>query len=125
MKKIQNTKTALALAVLLGMTVSLGSNLLFAMSWPMIQTIGVIYTSVGYFYFSSETSISDVDISFDNRIDQLGYAIGSFGVVISPVAVVRYNTGTDSSLLFLIWFVGLVSYFHLASAKSCHNSDSA
>jgi len=49
-----------------------------------------VYAGTSYFYFAFDVSLLGEAVRFDDRVDRVGYAIGLFGLSVSPLAFARY-----------------------------------
>lgn len=78
--------------------------------------IAAIYTGAVYFYLEHNLSLLSSAIQFDDSMDQLGYAIGIFGICISPMAVSQYyiNNG-GKTLPLIILFIGVIAFLQFIS----------
>jgi len=112
-----NTDKAYSLAVLCGLSAGGIVYGFLLPDWFFALGVGTVYTGIGYFYFAYDIPLLGEHISFTEKPDKLGHAIGLFGVSISPLAVVEYaEFRTPETAGILVWTTGLIAYLLFVSA---------
>jgi hypothetical protein len=86
---------------------------LFVPDWYVALATGAVYAGVGYFYAAFDASLLDRAVRFDDRADRLGYAVGLFGLGVSPLAFAHHYGATPLPLAVL--FAGTVAFLLLVS----------
>ena len=110
------------LAVLCGLLVSLGIYWVLAPNWYVALATAAIYTGTGYFYFAFDISLLGEEIKFDDRTDRLGYAIGLFGLSVSPVALaLHYGQQDEAMLPLVVSFMGVIAFLVFISKAQQQN----
>lgn len=106
----------LPLAVLCGLLVGLGIYWFLSPDWFVAAGTAAVYAGAGYFYFAFDISLLGRARQFDDRIDRFGYAIGLFGLCVSPIAFAQYygQQGT-TTLPFVILFMGVIAFLLFSS----------
>lgn len=106
----------LPLAVLCGLLVGLGMYWFLVPDWHIALGTAAVYAGAGYFYCAFDTSLLNSAVQFDDRMDRLGYAIGLFGLSVSPIAfALYYGQQDDTTLPFVILFLGVIAFLLLVS----------
>lgn len=101
----------LPLAILSGLLVGLGIYWLLFPDWFVAAGTAAVYAGAGYFYFAFDISLLGSTIQFDDRIDKFGYAIGLFGLCVSPMAFAQYYGQQGATTLpFVILFMGVIAF---------------
>jgi len=101
----------LPLAVLCGLLVGLGIYWFLVPDWFVAAGTATVYAGAGYFYFAFDVSLLDKSVQFDDRMDKLGYAIGLFGLCVSPMAFAQYYGQQGATTLpFVILFIGVIAF---------------
>ncbi|MFC7209076.1 hypothetical protein ACFQL3_00810 [Natronoarchaeum sp. GCM10025321] len=101
----------LPLAVLCGLVMGLGIYWFLSPDWFVAGGTAAVHAGAGYFYFAFDISLLGSSIQFDDRIDRLGYAIGLFGLCVSPMAFAQYYGQQGATTLpFVILFVGVIAF---------------
>lgn len=104
---------ALPIAVCCALAAGLGTYWLFVPDWYVALATGAVYAGVGYFYAAFDVSPLDRAVRFDDRADRLGYAVGLFGLSVSPLAFAHYYGATPLPLAVL--FAGTIAFLLLVS----------
>ncbi|MDZ7745136.1 MAG: hypothetical protein U5K28_00890 [Halobacteriales archaeon] len=107
---------ALPVAGVVGMAVGVASHQWLVGSWYVAISLAAIYVGAAYFPLAFDIQLLGEAFRFEERLDRLGYAVGLFGVCVSPIAFgLQYAPGTDTvRLSFVVWTVGLVAFFQFA-----------
>lgn len=104
------------LAVLCGLTIGVGMYWLLVPDWHVALGIATVYAGAGYFYFEFDISLFAASIQFDDRVDKLGYAVGLFGLCVSPMAFAdHYGQSDPIALAFVIWVMGVIAFLFFVS----------
>lgn len=112
----------LPLAVLCGLLVGLGMYWFLASHWYVALGTAAVYAGAGYFYFAFDVSLLGSAVQFSDRMDRLGYAIGVFGLSISPLAFAHYYGQQDDAMLpFVVLFMGVIAFLFLVSKAQQQN----
>ncbi|GAA0666053.1 hypothetical protein ACFQDG_02315 [Natronoarchaeum mannanilyticum] len=112
----------LPLAVLCGLLVGLGTYWFLSTNWFIGAGIAAVYAGAGYFYFAYDISLLGSATQFDNPIDKLGYAIGLFGLCVSPMALAQYyGQQGDTTLPFVVLFMGTIAFLLFISEAQRQN----
>lgn len=99
------------LAVLCGLLVGFGTYWFFVPDRYVALATAAVYTGTGYFYFAFDLSLLDESIRFDDRTDRLGYAIGLFGLSVSPLALaLHYGPRNETTLPLVVLFIGVIAF---------------
>lgn len=88
--------------------------------WQPALSAATIYAGAAYFYLDYDLSLFDRRIEFSDRSDKLGYAIGLFGLIVSPVALGEYVGLSDSTFPgLLVWVLGTITFlvFSMTAAQ--------
>lgn len=110
------------LAVLCGLLVGLGMHWFLVSDWFVAVGTATVYTGAGYFYFAFDVSLLDRAARFDDRMDRFGYAIGLFGLSVSPLAFAQYYRQQDATTLpFVILFLGVIAFLLFVSKAQQRN----
>lgn len=114
---------SLPAAALLGVSVGLGAYWLLVQNWFVAAGISAVYTGAAYFYLAFDLSLLGRATQFDDRTHKVGYAIGLFGVSISPIAFSQsLGPGNESGLALVVVLFGVIAFLDLAS-KARHQVD--
>jgi len=102
---------SLPLALLCGLVVGVSMYWFLSPDWFVAAGTAAIYAGAAYFYLAFEMSLFDSAIRFENRVDRIGYAIGLFGLCVSPIAFAQhYGQQATTTLPFVILFVGVIAF---------------
>ncbi len=71
-----------------------------------------VYAGAAYFYLAYDLSLGATAVEFDDRTDKLGYAVGLFGVSVSPLALAGQYGG--DRVVFVVWITGVVAFLLFA-----------
>lgn len=114
---------ALPAAALFGVSVGLGAYWLLVQNWFVVAGISAVYAGATYFYLAFDVALLGQATRFDDRTHRVGYAIGVFGVSISPIAFAQYyGPGNESGLPLVVVLFGVIAFLELAS-KARHQAD--
>lgn len=114
----------LPLAILCGLLVGLGMYWFLVPHWYVALGTAAVYTGAGYFYFAFDVSLLGRAVRFDDRIDRLGWAIGIFGLSVSPLAFANYYGQQDDAIFsFVILCMGMIAFLLLVSKAQQQNED--
>lgn len=110
----------LPLAVVCGLLVGIGMYWVLVPDWFIAAGTAAVYAGAGYFYFAFDTSGSAT--RFDDRVNRLGYAIGLFGLSVSPVAFAQYyGQQSVTTLPIVIIFIGVIAFVLFSSNAQQQN----
>ncbi|MFB6156428.1 MAG: hypothetical protein ABEJ34_01120 [Haloferacaceae archaeon] len=104
---------ALPVAACCALVAGLGTYWLVVPDWYVALGTGAVYAGVGYFYAGFDVSLRDRSVRFDDRTDRLGYAVGLFGLGVSPLAFAHHYEVTP--LPFVVLSAGTVAFLLLVS----------
>lgn len=81
-------------------------------SWvPAALGAGAVYAGAAYFYLAFDGSLLSAAPRFDDRGDRLGYAVGLFGLSVTPTLFAHEAGGGDATVFgFAIAFFGAVAF---------------
>lgn len=106
----------LPIAVFCGLLVGLGLYWVVVPDWRVALATTAVYAGAGYFYLAFEGSLLDDGIQFEDRADKLGYAIGLFGLSVSPIALTLDSGPRDeATVTVIVLFVGVIAFLLLVS----------
>ena len=106
-----NMNRDLPLAIVCGLLVGFGMYWFLVPDWFIAAGTAAVYAGAGYFYSAFDISLLGSAVQFDDRMDRLGYAIGLFGVSVSPIAFAQYyGQHSASTLPFVILFMGVIAF---------------
>lgn len=101
----------LPLTVFCGLLVGLAIYWFLSPDWFVAAGTAAVYAGSGYFYFAFDISLLGSAVQFDDRIDKFGYAIGLFGLCVSPIAFAQYYGQQGATTLpFVILFMGVIAF---------------
>ena len=84
--------------------------------WFFVVGIATVYIGVAYFYITYEIPLFGEHITFPEKPDNIGHAIGLFGLSISPLALVEYAAfRTPQVVGVLVWATGMIMYLLFTS----------
>jgi hypothetical protein len=105
---------ALPLAVPCGAVTGVGVHRLLVPDPFVAVGVAAVYAGVAYLLLAFDLSLLAEAPRFETRPDRLGYAVGLFGVSVSPLAFAeRYAVGA-TAVAFYVWFIGVVAFLFLA-----------
>lgn len=83
--------------------------------WYFALSIAALYAGVAYFYSAFDIPVLGTHIEFVDRADKIGYAVGLFGLSVSPVAFGQY-AGVRRATLFgiVVWEMGILLFLVFA-----------
>lgn len=106
----------LPLAVLSGAVVGVGTYGLLVADWFVAGATAAVYAAAAYFYLAFDVSLLGRAIRFDETEHRVGYAVGLFGLCVSPLALAnQYGGDGTSTLPLVVLFVGVIAFLILAS----------
>lgn len=113
------------LAVFCGLLVGFGIYWFLVPDWFVAAGTATVYAGAGYFYFAFDVSLFGSAVQFNNRVDRLGYAIGLFGLSVSPIAFAQYYGQQNTTALpFVILFIGAIAFLLFVSKAQQQNEHS-
>lgn len=113
----------LPLAVLCGLLVGFSVYWFLSPDWFVAMGTAAVYAGAGYFYLAFDIPLLGSPIQFDDRIDRFGYAIGLFGLSVSPIAFAQYYGQQGATTLpFVILFMGVIAFL-LFTSKARQQSE--
>ncbi|RLM70975.1 hypothetical protein DVK05_03525 [Halorubrum sp. Atlit-8R] len=104
---------ALPLAAGVGLLAALGLYQLVP-SLPTALGTGAVYAGAAYFYLAFDVSLLAATPRFEDRADRAGYALGLFGLSVTPVLFGHYADGDAAVFGFVIVFFGAVAFLTLS-----------
>ncbi|KTG09406.1 hypothetical protein AUR64_16645 [Haloprofundus marisrubri] len=106
----------LPLAALCGVVVGVGTYALLVTDWFVAGAVTAVYAGATYFYLAFDVSLLGRAVRFDETEDRVGYAVGLFGLSVSPLALAnQYGGDGTSTLPLVVLFVGTIAFLLLAS----------
>ena len=117
--KRMSVDRSLPLATVFGLLVGYLVYQFFLSDWYLALVIATIYAGAAYFYFAFDIALLGSHVEFKARSDKIGYAIGLFGVSLSPLALGAY-TGSQESAVFgiVVWVIGMIAFLVLATTAA-------
>jgi len=104
------------LATFCGLLVGFSIYWFLTPDWFVGAGTAAVYTGAVYFYLKYNISLLSSAIQFDDRIDRLGYAIGLFGLCVSPMAFAQYYGQQGATTLpLVILFIGAIAFLTFLS----------
>lgn len=87
--------------------------------WYPALGVAATYAGVAYFYLAFDVSLLGTQITFTDRSDKVGYAVGLFGLSVSPLALGE-STGMRDAAVFgtIVWVVGMIAFLLLATTAA-------
>jgi len=82
--KRMSVNRSLPFATVFGLLVGLLVYQFFLSDWYPALAIAAVYAGAAYFYLGFEISLVDTGLEFESRSDKTGYAVGLFGLSVSP-----------------------------------------
>jgi hypothetical protein len=117
---------ALPLAVGFGALVGGTVYISLLSDWYPALGIAAIYAGASYFYLSADVSLLGTDINFSNRTDKLGYAVGLFGLSVSPLAFGEYAGLRDSTVtVMIVGLIGTIAFLLWSTTAALQESPSS
>lgn len=98
-----------------GAVVGVGFFTLLVADWFVALGTGAVYAGGAYLYLASEGSLVGVSPRFEDRIDRVGYAVGVFGVSVSPLAFAQFYGGGTATVAFVAWTAGVLAFLRLSA----------
>lgn len=99
-----------------GLLVSIGAYWLFGTGWFVSVATGAAYAAAGYFWLATEASPLVPGVAFENRTDRLAYAVGVFGVSVTPLALADHYVDATTTAVPMISYLGVIAFLSMASA---------
>ncbi|MBX0288555.1 hypothetical protein EGH22_19680 [Halomicroarcula sp. F28] len=91
--------------------------------WYPALAMAAVYAGTAYFYFAFDISLLGTQIKFNTRSDKIGYAIGLFGLCVSPLAMAEYtDVQQPVAIGLIVWVIGMFSFLLLAT-RAAHRHD--
>lgn len=113
---------SLSLAALCGSLVGVGTHLFLVADWFVALGLAAVYFGAAYFYVAFDLSLFGRSVEFEERPDKLGYAVGLFGLSVSPLALADYyGHGDAATAPIVVSQVGVIAFLLLAS-KAAHRN---
>ncbi|WP_135851236.1 hypothetical protein [Halorussus salinus] len=107
---------SLPLAALCGSLVGVGTHLFLVADWFVALGLAAVYFGAAYFYAAFDLSLFGRSLQFEERADRLGYAVGLFGLSVSPLALAdHFGHGDATTAPIVVSQVGVVAFLLLAS----------
>jgi hypothetical protein len=107
---------SLPLAALCGSVVGVGTHLFLVADWFVALGLAAVYFGAAYFYVAFDLSLFGRSVEFEERTDKLGYAVGLFGLSVSPLALAdHFSRGDTTTASIVVLQVGVVAFLLLAS----------
>ncbi|SMP31801.1 hypothetical protein [Halobellus salinus] len=105
------------LVVAIGVGVAVGAAYfgLLVPDWFVALGAATVYAGAAYLYLASDGPLLGSSPRFEDRIDRVGYAIGVFGVSVSPLAFAQHYGGGTATVAFVGWTVGVIAFVRLAA----------
>jgi hypothetical protein len=117
---------SLPLAVGLGALVGATVYVSLLSDWYPALGIAAIYAGASYFYLSADVSLLGTDINFSSRTDKLGYAVGLFGLSVSPLAFGEYAGLQDSTVtVMIVGLMGTIAFLLWSTTVALQESPSS
>jgi len=108
---------SLLLAVLCGASVGGIVHELLLPDWFFATGIAAVYVGLVYFYTTYEVPLLGEHVTFTDRADRLGHAVGVFGLSTTPLALIEYASfRTPETVGVLVWTTGVIAYLLFASS---------
>ncbi|MDS0300198.1 hypothetical protein NDI76_15735 [Halogeometricum sp. S1BR25-6] len=110
---------SLPLAVVFGLLVGGLVYRFFLPDWYPALGIAAIYAGAAYFYLAFDVSLLGAQIEFTDRSDKAGYAVGLFGLSVSPLALGESVGLRDSAVVgVIVWLLGVIAFLLLATTAA-------
>ncbi|MFC7251811.1 hypothetical protein ACFQJ5_18615 [Halomicroarcula sp. GCM10025324] len=114
---------SLPLAIVFGFLVGCLAYQFLLSEWYPAIAMAAVYAGAAYFYFAYDISLLGKQVAFDARSDKIGYAIGLFGLCVSPLAIGEYtNVQQPAAIGLIVWVIGMISFLLLATT-AVHRQD--
>ena len=85
--------------------------------WFFAIGIAAVYTGLIHFYATYEIPLLGEHVTFTDRPDRLGHAVGMFGLATTPLALIEYASfRTPETVGVLVWTTGVIAYLLFASS---------
>ncbi|WP_050032743.1 hypothetical protein [Halorubrum halophilum] len=118
-------QTDLPLAAVCGLSVAVGVYAFLAPDPFVATAIATLYAAASYFYLAFDAALLGSVFEFTDRSERVAYAVGMFGLTVSPLAVWGYSGNSDASSLPLVILVFGVIAFLLLAAQAHRQIDAA
>ena len=87
--------------------------------WYPALGVATIYTGAAYFYLAFDISLLGTQVEFTDRSDKIGYAIGLFGLSVSPLAIGEYTGLQDLAVIgIIVWIMGMLAFLLLMTTAA-------
>ena len=121
--KRMSVDRSLPLATAFGLLVGCLAYQFLLSEWYPALAMAAVYASTAYFYLAFDTSLLGTQVKFNTRSDKIGYAIGLFGLCVSPLAIGEYtNVQPPAAIGLIVWVIGMISFLLLATTAA-HRQD--
>ncbi|WP_121820326.1 hypothetical protein [Halostella salina] len=109
----------LPLAVAFGLLVGAFVNWFLLTHWFPALGVAAIYAGAAYFYLAFDLSLLGTQVEFAERRDRVGYAVGLFGLSVSPLAIGEYaGLGESTVYGLVVWVMGVIAFLLLSTAAA-------
>jgi hypothetical protein len=105
----------LVVAVGVGAAVGAAYFALLVPDWFVALGTAAVYAGAAYLSLASDGPLLGASPRFEDRVDRIGYAIGVFGVSVSPLAFAQYYGGGSATVAFVGWAVGVIAFLRLSA----------
>ena len=106
---------SLALAVATGLAVGGAVYQFLLTDWFFALGVTATYAGVAYFYVAFDVQVMG-HLQFTSRRDIFGYAVGVFGLSISPLALISYAQFQQPAAIgVLVWTTGVIAFLLFAA----------
>lgn len=107
------------LAAVLGLSIGGVVYRFLITDWYFALAIAALYAGVVYFYSAFDISLLGTHLEFEYGPDKLGYAVGLFGVSLSPLALGHYAAiGPPAIFGIAVWVAGVVAFLISATTAA-------
>ncbi|WP_135821515.1 hypothetical protein [Halostella litorea] len=87
--------------------------------WFPALGVAAVYAGAAYFYLAFDLSLLGTQVEFTSRRDRVGYAVGLFGLSVSPLAFGEYAGLSEPTVFGLIvWLMGAIAFLLLSTAAA-------
>jgi len=110
---------SLPFAVAFGLLVGALVNWFLLTDWFPALGVAAIYAGAAYFYLAYDRSLLGTQVKFTDRRDRAGYAVGLFGLSVSPLAIGEYaDLGESTVFGLIVWVMGVIAFLLLSTAAA-------
>lgn len=111
------TQKSLLLAVLSGCCIGGVVYRYLLADWFFVMGIIALYIGISYFILTYDITLLGEQLTFEDRYNRLGHAIGIFGLATTPLALIEYvDLQSSEAVGVLVWSTGTIAYLLIASA---------